>query len=1234
MDQQQSTMTTSMKDDFFMMQQAANRGGINSNSGNTNVSPGYPNSNSTSLPSTSKWGGILPQQPIQQQQQQQQPFSNSNNNGNFNYQKNNHLYQQQPHQQLRRSGEYNSNNWNNNNNSTIHHHQQQNGGGGKMGTPMKSSIDNTSLLTTSPTNNNSSNNGGSSKTKYSKDELLNLYDPAVKIPDTLTTHSHILSEEIQTPINLYFENSNLNKSRDRTRMMGGGNPNMMNSRGGMMKSKDGLSHNSKPKWANSSSSSLHSWRVSKDDERKNLPIWFYLDPQGTTQGPFSNADMDNWNKAGYFNPNLQIKRGENGTFFEFRRLLSLMNSDTPFSSVVSQNDIKSLEKSSEHEGSSEDDLDESVGHDDNDHLPDFEKGGESILKRIEKDLLMKPQSLESVDSKHQVELEQFVAEKKNEWLEKNLPRLEKLANFLWNHGREKPEFFEKKEADFLKARQAKSAAFSGMIVERKEDSFKRVKNLFYDFWEKEWNLMLVQQPNEPPQQPPQQSQSSSSSVSTSSSSLPSSELASLSIESTPPQQQQPQPQPPQQPQQPQFPSNNDQSAANHPSSNQYWNSSFDINAFSNFPQQQQQQQQQPIQQNLSAGFQKGPESVDSYQKYYFYQLHQSLQQQIIQNMQQGQEIQQQIQHLRQQPQSTQVQLQLQHYQQIQQQQMNMGFMLQQKYLQVQMQLQMLQNQFPYQQIPHQQQQQFAFSQQLQQQQQQQQLRQLQLQQQQQLQQQTNPRSPSEQQPISVPIDEIYNQQLQSQQPNLVEQQPIPEVQQQQPESSIQPEQELEQTPVEQVPVQQPHLQKPEDLIVEAQQQIQQQPQQQQPSSRGKKSETSTTKLTLQTDVLSEAKATFNEQPTVTAAEEEISVSVDEQQQQTITPPWATTAVTVGQTRAKGFLEIQQEELMEQKKKEIEDLKQKAVEMKNQQQNTANALKWGGVSAPTAGWSVGNDGRVPSFKELQEEDNKAKSENRRDTGADSYKKPISLTDVMKEQTKEKEKKQQQDLATQQQQQTLKPIFNPSSPWSVEERKPYPSSPSIPDKQTKSTLSVRTQQQPTDETSFWDTSLSTNSKTSRNGNAETLNIIPNKPATIVKSNNNYNSNAILNITPSSSHSGSSKKSTSSPAPSNQPRPDFIKWCHQQLKALNTNMDVATLTELLCSLKTEVEIREYAKECLGFSSDVNSFINEYLLARSDEPGLAFESSSPVITIPIKKSNKPQPPSNNNNNKSKKKK
>ncbi|KAD7477902.1 hypothetical protein E3N88_01038 [Mikania micrantha] len=47
----------------------------------------------------------------------------------------------------------------------------------------------------------------------------------------------------------------------------------------------------------------------KEDEYEcTRPKWFYVDPQGQTQGPFSRTDLKRWSDAGYFSPDFKVWR--------------------------------------------------------------------------------------------------------------------------------------------------------------------------------------------------------------------------------------------------------------------------------------------------------------------------------------------------------------------------------------------------------------------------------------------------------------------------------------------------------------------------------------------------------------------------------------------------------------------------------------------------------------------------------------------------------------------------------------------------------------------------------------------------------------------------------------------------------------------------------------------------------------------------------------------------------------
>jgi PERQ amino acid-rich with GYF domain-containing protein len=59
--------------------------------------------------------------------------------------------------------------------------------------------------------------------------------------------------------------------------------------------------------------------------------WEYKDHQGQTQGPFSGLEMHDWYKAGYFTPELQIKKVEDTTFEPLAHLIRRIgNSREPF----------------------------------------------------------------------------------------------------------------------------------------------------------------------------------------------------------------------------------------------------------------------------------------------------------------------------------------------------------------------------------------------------------------------------------------------------------------------------------------------------------------------------------------------------------------------------------------------------------------------------------------------------------------------------------------------------------------------------------------------------------------------------------------------------------------------------------------------------------------------------------------------------------------------------------------
>eukprot|EP01133_Synstelium_polycarpum_P013219 gene13219-15530_t len=938
----------------------------------------------------------------------------------------------------------------------------------------------------------SSSSSGNSpqKMKYSKEELLSLFNQAAKTPDSLVQHTHILSEEIQEPVNhsnfLYDPSNNLNKSRDRRAIGNTG----LNPRGGGTSSVGGRrdlegsgstrltrrgedSPNAKPqqnpKWSGSGGSNSQSWR--KDDDEKKVQVWFYLDPQSITQGPFPNQGMDDWHKAGYFSPTLKVKRGEDGQFIELRRLLAHFGERQPFTAASNVNDLAAELDQEDGDGTETEDEDDVDEQDVNTNFREIDEDEDDDEKILHGENFDQPPVVQHQPQQHQQKI---------------------------------------------------------------------------------------------PQQPVQQQQ-----------------------------QQQFYQQPQYHPQQPQFHPFANGNGAMHPGMQQGFPSNNPSSNF--FP------EVLPIHTLLHGAAAKtqsetsgvgalNPEALEVYQKYMIYAQKQQLMEQ--------QKVEQQLHQLVEQQGAVQMQIknfyesadknnivnipihiqQLQQYLQYNQQQQQQ---LMQQYIQLKY-IQPMQFQMPYSQMTLQQQQQQQLMQQQMMQQQQQQQHQQQLQQQQLQQQQHDfqhhdlPAPPSPQH-VSQDDDHILvgNETVDISAQVVVEQiQPV-QIASQDDEKII----------VDNLP---PWGKK------------QQQPQQ----------ETTQPKLSVQDHRIEEPIYEQQQQQ-----QESLENVTSQFEQVVVINPWSTEAQKADK---RSLVEIQQEELKEQKRRDRELEEQKAKEDKVA---AANVLKWAQTNS-TPSWGQNLEMTKPSLKDIQEEQKKKEREESliQVEQMDNKKKPLSFTEVMKEQARENLKTKQEmqtvQQQQQQQQQTMRPQINPLSPWGVpdETKKSAPVNfSSVIQQQEKSSsgqpkpapLQIRTTPVSSSTTtssgsyssddSFWDTKPSS----SRNGDYPILNILPTKqPVITVKS------NPILSI---------KKNPSTATAQQSQPKPDFIKWCHQQLKPL-TSMDVATLTELLCSLKTESEIREYAKECLGYTSEVTNFINDYLLARSDEPGLTFESSSPYITVPIK--------------------
>ncbi|KAJ8976707.1 hypothetical protein NQ317_005925 [Molorchus minor] len=61
--------------------------------------------------------------------------------------------------------------------------------------------------------------------------------------------------------------------------------------------------------------------------------WFYQDPQGQMQGPFSNIEMAEWYKAGYFSNQLKVRRQCDERFYLLGELIAICGGQIPSSPV-------------------------------------------------------------------------------------------------------------------------------------------------------------------------------------------------------------------------------------------------------------------------------------------------------------------------------------------------------------------------------------------------------------------------------------------------------------------------------------------------------------------------------------------------------------------------------------------------------------------------------------------------------------------------------------------------------------------------------------------------------------------------------------------------------------------------------------------------------------------------------------------------------------------------------------
>jgi GYF domain len=68
--------------------------------------------------------------------------------------------------------------------------------------------------------------------------------------------------------------------------------------------------------------------------------WFYRDPQGDTQGPFTAQDMSEWYKAGYFRESLMVRRSIDGAFMPLGQLVKVYGLSAPFMAATMMEPIQ------------------------------------------------------------------------------------------------------------------------------------------------------------------------------------------------------------------------------------------------------------------------------------------------------------------------------------------------------------------------------------------------------------------------------------------------------------------------------------------------------------------------------------------------------------------------------------------------------------------------------------------------------------------------------------------------------------------------------------------------------------------------------------------------------------------------------------------------------------------------------------------------------------------------------
>lgn len=69
------------------------------------------------------------------------------------------------------------------------------------------------------------------------------------------------------------------------------------------------------------------------ENKKEIDRWYYRDPQGKVQGPFTATEMLEWYRAGYFDETLNVRRVCDRQFIELGELLKACSGSIPFVSM-------------------------------------------------------------------------------------------------------------------------------------------------------------------------------------------------------------------------------------------------------------------------------------------------------------------------------------------------------------------------------------------------------------------------------------------------------------------------------------------------------------------------------------------------------------------------------------------------------------------------------------------------------------------------------------------------------------------------------------------------------------------------------------------------------------------------------------------------------------------------------------------------------------------------------------